>query len=385
VRCGLDFHEAQQSRQYNIVKQQGGYYKADTEGNPDAAFEKVIEERMTNATFLESEETLVNKYMPSLEHSDPIIEALMSVCKASNVTDFELLDSRWNGNEVLRYNTDKGPFFVKMNRVEDKSVLMSEAVSLTSLMRTETIKVPKPLHVGPLPEVGGMGPGCFLVAEYLPLAPFGAMRPNIQTTLGEKLADLHLSTALDGVHKGRFGFVVNNFLSLTPVNNTWDNSWASFFSRKLRTQLALAYKDKAYGRAALNASDDEFRELGEVAVNALGKLLGGMKIRPSLLHGDLWIGNTGATQAGEAVAFDPACFFGHSEFDLAITAMFGGYTERFYDAYHEKLPKEEGFEDRETLYQLFHYLNQLNLFGDPHVRAKCVELMKELQEKTKDA
>ena len=88
---------------------------------------------------------------------------------ATRVTSFELLDSRWNGNEVLRYSTDKGSLFVKMNRVEDKSVFVAEAVGLTSILRTQTVAVPRPLHVGTLPKVGVFGPGAFLIAEYLQL------------------------------------------------------------------------------------------------------------------------------------------------------------------------------------------------------------------------
>lgn len=119
------------------------------------------------ATFLESEETLVDKFMPSLDPADPIVSSLLSVCQAKAVTGFELLDKRWNGNEVMKYTTDIGDFFVKMNRVEDKGLLMSEAMSLTSIERTKTIRVPKPLYVGELPRVGDVGPGSFLIAEYL--------------------------------------------------------------------------------------------------------------------------------------------------------------------------------------------------------------------------
>lgn len=102
-----------------------------------------------SATFLEGEEALVEKYMPSLDPNDPIIAALTTVCKCGAVHNFELLDSRWNGNEVMRYATDAGDFFVKMNRATEKLTFMTEAMSLTSLQRTRTIRVPKPLHVGP--------------------------------------------------------------------------------------------------------------------------------------------------------------------------------------------------------------------------------------------
>lgn len=47
-------------------------------------------------------------------------------------------------------------------------------------------------------------------------------------------------------------------------------------------------------------------------------------------------GNTGATVDGPCM-FDPASFFGHSEFELAIMDMFGGFQEAFWEAYHAKV------------------------------------------------
>ena len=58
-----------------------------------------------------------------------------------------------------------------------------------------------------------------------------------------------------------------------------------------------------------------------------------------------------------AVVFDPASFYGHHEFDLAITRMFGGFDGKFYNAYHKLIPKSPGFATRQKLYILFHYLN----------------------------
>ena len=55
--------------------------------------------------------------------------------------------------------------------------------------------------------------------------------------------------------------------------------------------------------------------------------------------------------------FDPACLYGHHEFDLSIAGMFGGFNRDFYDSYHSLIPKSHGFETRQKLYTLFHYLN----------------------------
>ncbi len=57
------------------------------------------------------------------------------------------------------------------------------------------------------------------------------------------------------------------------------------------------------------------------------------------------------------VIFDAASFYGHHEYDLGITGMFGGFSNEFYSSYHKLIPKQPGFEQRHQLYQLFHYLN----------------------------
>merc|ERR1712216_374909 len=101
-------------------------------------------------------------------------------------------------------------------------------------------------------------------------------------------------------------------------------------------------------------------------------------IKPSLLHGDLWLGNTGSEKESGSCVFDPACFFGHSEFDLALLQLFGGLRQEFHDAYHSRIPKTEGFEDRQDVYKLYHYLNQLNLFGDPRVFTTCERLCRDI-------
>ena len=93
--------------------------------------------------------------------------------------------------------------------------------------------------------------------------------------------------------------------------------------------------------------------------------------------GDLWNGNSAADQEGNPVVFDPACYYGHHEAELSIMGMFGGFTRDFYEAYHALIPKEEGFSERQKIYQLYHYLNHYNLFGDSY-RSSCLEIMKTL-------
>jgi hypothetical protein len=102
LQMKFEFHEAQQSHEYNVGKVQRGYYSADPDGKVDKVIDRVMNEHLEdsseeNLTPNAESETL--KYMPSLDIDDPIVAAMLKVCKVDGVTGFEMLDSRWNGNE----------------------------------------------------------------------------------------------------------------------------------------------------------------------------------------------------------------------------------------------------------------------------------------------
>jgi fructosamine-3-kinase len=71
----------------------------------------------------------------------------------------------------------------------------------------------------------------------------------------------------------------------------------------------------------------------------------------------------GSDAAGQPVVFDPAVYFGDREADLAMTRLFGGFGRGFYDAYESTWPLAAGSSLRFELYNLYHVLNHLNLFG----------------------
>jgi fructosamine-3-kinase len=98
-------------------------------------------------------------------------------------------------------------------------------------------------------------------------------------------------------------------------------------------------------------------------LDRLGSLFADHVCAPSLCHGDLWSGNVGATRAGDPVIFDPAVYFGDRETDIAMTELFGGFAPSFYAAYAELWPLPAGYALRRSLYNLYHVLNHLNLFG----------------------
>jgi protein-ribulosamine 3-kinase len=75
--------------------------------------------------------------------------------------------------------------------------------------------------------------------------------------------------------------------------------------------------------------------------------------------------------------YDPASFYGHSEYDFGIVRMFGGFPKEFEIAYFEESPKKKLFEKRNKLYQLFHNLNHWNHFGSGY-RSSSLRIMIEL-------
>lgn len=158
--------------------------------------------------------------------------------------------------------------------------------------------------------------------------------------MGRMLAELHRNTA------PRFGWENDNWIGLSPQNNAWRDDWRAFFiDFRLRPQLE-------------SARGNGYRiEIGEVA-----EILARHAPQASLLHGDLWSGNTGFTAEGP-VLFDPAVYYGDREADLAMTELFGGFPPEFYAAYEKAWPLEPGYANRKHLYNLYHLLNHLNLFG----------------------
>ena len=216
----------------------------------------------------------------------------------------------------------------------------AEVAGLAALRETGTIRVPA---VGRYGLADGQA---FLELEYLDMR---SLDRAAGTTLGRQLAALHR-------HGGeRFGWPADNFIGLGVQPNGWMDSWPRFFAeRRLRPQLALARSNGA-DRLTLQDGEELCEKVAAFFVNG--------HPAPSLLHGDLWGGNAGMLPDGTPVVFDPACYYGDREADIAMAELFGGFPESFYAAYREAWPLDSGYEARKTLYNLYHILNHFNIFG----------------------
>jgi fructosamine-3-kinase len=217
----------------------------------------------------------------------------------------------------------------------------AEAAGLEALRETNEIRVPEVLDCG-------IDQGeSFIVLEFLELEPASADSPR---RLGRQLARLHRHTA------ARFGWHRDNTIGPTPQINTWSDDWITFFrEHRLEYQVELA-----------RGNGHDLTQDGTKLGRSLARLFDGYAPAPSLLHGDLWGGNWG-TVGGEPVIFDPAVYYGDRESDIAMTLLFGGFGPDFYRAYSAEWPMAPGHESRIKLYQLYHVLNHLNLFGSSYL------------------
>lgn len=218
----------------------------------------------------------------------------------------------------------------------------AEVAGLAALRAANAVRVPE-VH-----SYGMVDGQARLVVEYLDLR---AIDRKGGAALGRALAAQHRH----GATSARHGWDADNFIGATPQHNGWMDSWTKFYAeRRLRPQFALARQ---------NGAERKFLENGEDLLEKVAAFFIVGQPAPSLLHGDLWGGNAGQLADGTPVVFDPACYYGDRETDLAMSQLFGGFPDSFHAAYREAWPLAEGHEARRTLYNLYHVLNHFNMFG----------------------
>ena len=230
--------------------------------------------------------------------------------------------------------------FVKTLPPEQADLLAAEADGLAALEQAGAIRVPRVLGQGESERCA------WLALEALDLRPRSRAA---DARLGRQLAELHRRTG------DNHGWSRDNYIGLTPQPNGVSSDWSAFFAqRRLRFQMELLAR--RYPDSIAPARIEPVLKAWETAV-------AGHQPLASLLHGDLWSGNAAFLADGEPVIFDPAVHHGDRECDLAMTALFGGFSPDFYQAYDNAWPLPAGWQERRSWYQLYHLLNHANLFG----------------------
>lgn len=242
--------------------------------------------------------------------------------------------------------------FMKANAKENASFFTAEAAGLVAIADTGAIGTPEILCTGT--DDGEHVGYSFLLLRFI---ESGKKKADYWERLAYNLAAMHSADSSAFVQKeglsGKFGFYQDNYIGSRAQDNTPEETWLSFYREQ---RLAPQFK----------AADSYFTEEDRKKITKLLDNLEKFVIEPdspALLHGDLWSGNVLCGSDGKAMLIDPACYVGHPEADLAMTELFGGFPNLFYDAYKEEKPLQPGYEERRDIYNLYQLLNHLNLFG----------------------
>lgn len=189
----------------------------------------------------------------------------------------------------------------------------------------------------PAPQVEGEHDGVLLL-EHVPND--GVFSPNAWREIGRAVRRLHDQRG------ERYGWPVDYSLGTVTLDNRETGDWPAFFAEQRLVATA-------------SLLDRPWRQRIETLAARLPDLLP-KEPPPALLHGDLWKGNILVSDGKLAALIDPACYYGHAEADLAMLTLFGEPPTEFWESYGAPEP---GFEERQTLYQLFPALLHLRLFG----------------------
>ena len=245
-------------------------------------------------------------------------------------------------NEAYALTLDDGTIlFMKSNALISLENFLAEAAGLEEIRATGAIGGPDVLGAGTDADFS------FLLLAYI---RGGSRISHYWETFAEELAAMHRAGP-SGF--GKYGFEEDNWIGARKQVNTPYDKWVPFFRDcRLAPQI----------RSAENYLLAEDMRRAGYLLDHLDRFLVEPE-RPSLVHGDLWSGNMITGDDGKGWLIDPAVYCGHPEVDIAMTELFGGFPQAFYDAYRDTGMLQPGYGDRRDLYNLYQLLNHLNMFG----------------------
>lgn len=248
-------------------------------------------------------------------------------------------------NTTVRIKTERQLYFVKTNQQVSADPFKKEEGGLDLLRRSTSLAIPATYGCGRIGDVN------FLLMDWVEESE---RTVGYWEVLARGLAQLHKT------NEEQFGLDEDNYIALLPQSNNWSMDWIEFFiEQRIEKTIAIAQDKQVIETSLVKKIRNSYPRLSNIFPIE----------KPSLIHGDLWSGNVMTGAAGEPVLIDPAVYYGHREMDLAFTRLFGGFPERFYDAYQESFPTAPRFEERSDLYNLYPLLVHLALFGKSYASA----------------
>jgi len=242
-------------------------------------------------------------------------------------------------NDCYKLETQKSNYFVKLN--DTINLFEEENKGLDLLRASKTFFIPKVYKFGVFESSN------FLLMEWIEEKN---KSDNFWNFFAKNLSELH-STSND-----KFGLDHDNYIGSLKQSNTYYYDGVEFF---INTRLVPQLEK-------LNSlNNNRFFKKFDVLFNLLNEII--PVYQPSLLHGDLWSGNFLIDHNGHACIIDPAVYYGNREADIAMTKLFGGFSEEFYSNYNDYLPMLNGWQERMPIWNLYPLLVHANLFGSSYL------------------
>lgn len=244
-------------------------------------------------------------------------------------------------NAVYLLECNQRSVVIKLNHSNAfPGMFQAEAKGLQLLAATNSFRIPEVI-----------GTGSYKTYEYLLLEYIPKQQPEtgIWIEFASNLTKLHKQ------QRTQFGLDHDNYIGSLPQSNNAHPDAATFYiEERLRPQLVLS-RDSGF---SLSKAEKAFKNIAHEIPDEPA----------SLLHGDLWSGNFLISETNEAVLIDPAVSFGPREMDLAMMALFGGFSSEVFKQYNEEFPLTEGWKQRQDLWQLYYLWVHLNIFGASYLR-----------------
>jgi fructosamine-3-kinase len=247
-------------------------------------------------------------------------------------------------NETYKIATNDLHFFCKKNNAQKFPQLFDkEKRGLALIAKQNIIKTPAVIDC--FEENGEQ----ILLLEWI---ESGTKTNSFWKDFGEQLAALHHCTS------NKFGLEEDNYMGSVIQFNKPSSSWTDFFVHQRLQPLVKECCDK-------NLLQSKHVIHFENLYAKLSSIFNEEK--PSLLHGDLWSGNFMCNAQSQPVLIDPAVYYGHRSMDLAMTTLFGGFGERFYQSYHYHFPLPNNYKEQWQVGNLYPLLIHLLLFGNNYL------------------
>ncbi|PTB95814.1 ketosamine-3-kinase [Marivirga lumbricoides] len=249
-------------------------------------------------------------------------------------------------NNCFSYLAKGEKFFLKYNDSRQfPDIIHFDKEGLSAIAATNTIATPS---VVACENVGNY--------EVLVLPFIEQERPGklFWEQFGQNLAALHFKEA------PFYGWQHDNYIGSLHQSNRQQKQYLPFLvQERLQKQIALANRNNSLSEKDNAAFEQLFKQLPDIIPEA----------QASLVHGDLWSGNFVVGKGQIPYLIDPSIHYSFRETDLAFTYLFGGFHQKFYEAYEESFPLSPGFQERIGIYNLYPLLVHLNLFGNSYLHS----------------